>query len=137
MAEVIQVEARRRSNAPAPDAQRDMENVQRLAQLLDSEFSFGGIRFGLDALIGLVPILGDSISLLIGLYPLYVAQQHRLGFFLRVRMFFNLALDWIIGLIPLIGDAADVGFKANIRNAAILRRAFEQRGNLNPQNDQL
>ena len=132
MAEVIQVEARRRGNAPAPDAQRDMQNVQRLAELLDTEFSLGGIRFGLDALIGLVPILGDSIALLIGLYPLYIAQQHRLGFFLRVRMFFNLALDWIIGLLPLIGDVADVGFKANIRNANLLRRAFEQRGNLRP-----
>ncbi len=99
---------------------------------MDTEFSLGGIRFGLDALIGLVPILGDSIALLIGLYPLYIAQQHRLGFFLRVRMFFNLALDWIIGLLPLIGDVADVGFKANIRNANLLRRAFEQRGNLRP-----
>ncbi len=132
MAEVIQVEARRRGNAPAPDVQRDMQNVQRLAELLDTEFSLGGIRFGLDALIGLVPILGDSIALLIGLYPLYIAQQHRLGFFLRVRMFFNLALDWMIGLLPLIGDVADVGFKANIRNANLLRRAFEQRGNLRP-----
>ena len=87
MAEVIQVEARRRGNAPAPDVQRDMQNVQRLAELLDTEFSLGGIRFGLDALIGLVPFIGDLF---------------------------------------------DVGFKANIRNANLLRRAFEQRGNLRP-----
>src|SRR3989442_742611 len=89
-----------------------------------ANFSFAGIRFGLDAIIGLVPILGDSIALLIGLYPIYIAQQHHLGFFLRARMLLNLILDWIIGLIPIIGDAADVGFKANIRNAKLLRRAF-------------
>src|SRR5947207_11678352 len=104
MTEVIRVEARRRTSSPPLDAQRDMQSVQRVAELLDTEFQFAGIRFGLDAIIGLIPILGDTIALLIGLYPLYVAQQHRLGFFLRVRMFFNLAIDWIIGIIPIIGD---------------------------------
>ncbi len=109
------------------NSQRDMENVQRLAELLDTEFSFGGIRFGLDAIIGLLPVVGDSISLLIGLYPIYVAQQHKLGFFVRGRMLLNLVFDWLIGLVPFLGDLADVGFKANIRNADILRRALEQR----------
>jgi hypothetical protein len=124
----IRVEAQRAGTAPRqPDAQRDMENVERLAQLLDSEFSVGGIKFGLDAIIGLLPIVGDSISLLIGLYPLWVAQQHKLGFFVRARMLINLLIDWVIGLIPLLGDIFDVGFKANKRNAAILKRALQER----------
>ncbi|HEV8605003.1 MAG TPA: DUF4112 domain-containing protein [Tepidisphaeraceae bacterium] len=127
MEEAIRVETRRRDAGSKPDAQRDMENVQRLAELLDTEFSIGGIRFGLDAIIGLLPVVGDSISLLIGLYPLYVAQQHKLGFFVRGRMLLNLVFDWLIGLIPFLGDLFDVGFKANIRNADILRRALEVR----------
>ena len=132
MTEAIRVEVKRREpSSTQRDAQRDMENVDRVAALLDTEFSFGGIRFGLDAVIGLLPVVGDSISLLIGLYPLYVAQQHKLGFFVRVRMFFNLIIDWIIGLVPFVGDLFDVGFKANVRNAEILKRALQQRGGLN------
>jgi uncharacterized protein DUF4112 len=128
MTETIRVETKRREpSSTQPDAQRDLENVERLAKLLDTEFEFAGIRFGLDAIIGLVPVLGDSISALIGLYPLYVAQQHKLSLVVRARMFFNLMIDWLIGLIPFLGDLFDVGFKANIRNAKILRRALEER----------
>ncbi len=128
MEEAIRVEARRRDpSAKIPDAQRDMENVERLAQLLDAEFSVGPIKFGLDAIIGLLPVVGDSISLLIGLYPLWVAQQHKLGLFVRGRMLTNLLIDWVIGLVPLLGDIFDVGFKANKKNAEILKRALKER----------
>src|SRR6476661_4450875 len=118
MTETIRVEAKRRETTSAPpDAQRDLEAVDRLAKLLDTEFEFAGIRFGLDALIGLVPVIGDSIAALIGLYPIYVAQQHKLGLLLRARMLLNLVIDWLIGIVPIFGDILDVGFKANIRNA--------------------
>ena len=128
MTETIRVETKRREPAASePDAQRDLENVERLAKLLDTEFEFAGIRFGLDAIIGLVPVLGDSIAALIGLYPIYIAQQHKLGLLLRARMLLNLIIDWFIGIIPFIGDLADVAFKANIRNAKILRNALEKR----------
>ena len=128
MTETIRVEAKRREPvSSAPDAQRDLQNVERLAQLLDTEFEFAGIRFGLDAIIGLIPVLGDSIAALIGLYPIYVARQHKLGWFVRFRMLLNLIIDWLIGIVPIIGDALDVGFKANIYNAKLLRRALEKR----------
>src|SRR5437870_10935691 len=128
MTETIRVETKRREpSSSVPDAQRDLQNVERLAKLLDTEFEFAGIRFGLDAIIGLIPVLGDSIAALIGLYPLYVAQQHKLGLLLRARMLLNLILDWLIGLVPIIGDILDVGFKANIYNAKLLRRALEKR----------
>jgi hypothetical protein len=128
MTETIRVDAKRRDpTSSAPDAQRDLQNVDRFANLLDTQFEFAGIRFGLDAIIGLVPVLGDSISALIALYPLYVAQQHKLPFLVRARMFLNISIDWLIGLIPFLGDLFDVGFKANIRNARILRTALEKR----------
>ena len=131
MEEAIRVDVRKHDpSAKVPDAQRDIDNVERLAKMLDSEFEIGGIRFGLDAIIGLIPVLGDSISLLIGLYPLYIAQQHKLGFFVRGRMLLNLVIDWIIGLIPLLGDIFDVGFKANLKNAEILKRALQQRAGI-------
>jgi len=128
MEETIRVEAKRRdTTSRPPDAQRDLENVDRLARLLDTEFEFAGIRFGLDALIGLIPVLGDSIAALIGLYPLYVAQQHKVGLWVRGRMLLNLAIDWLFGLIPFLGDLFDVGFKANIGNAKIVRNVLEKR----------
>ena len=128
MTETIRVDARRReTTSNKPDAQRDLESVDRLARLMDTEFEFAGVRFGLDAIIGLIPVLGDSIAALIGLYPIYVAQQHRLGLLLRSRMLLNLIIDWLIGVVPIIGDILDVGFKANIRNAKLLRRALEKR----------
>jgi hypothetical protein len=128
MTETIRVEAKRRETTSSqPDAQRDMENVERLAKLLDSEFEVAGVKFGLDAIIGLIPVLGDSIAALIGLYPLYVAQQHKLSLMVRARMLLNLIFDWLIGLVPFIGDIFDVAFKANIRNAKILRTALEER----------
>ena len=128
MTETIRVEAKRReSTSSTPDAQRDMENVERLARLLDTEFEFAGIRFGLDAIIGLIPVLGDSIAALIGLYPVYVAQQHKLSLAVRARMVMNLIIDWLIGVTPFVGDLFDVAFKANIRNAKILRNALEKR----------
>jgi len=130
MTETIRVEARRRETpVKERDVQRDLESVDRLARLMDTEFEFAGIHFGLDAIIGLIPVLGDSIAALIGLYPIYVAQQHKLGLLLRARMLLNLIIDWLIGIIPFIGDIADVGFKANIRNARLLRRALEKRPN--------
>ena len=131
MTETIRVEAKRReTTSTQPDAQRDLANVERIAKLLDTEFEFAGIRFGLDAIIGLIPVLGDSIAALIGLYPIYIAQQHKLGLLLRGRMLLNLILDWLIGLVPFVGDALDVVFKANIYNAKLLRRALEKRGDL-------
>src|SRR2546429_9498127 len=72
MTETIRVETRRReATSNEPDAQRDLEKVERLAKLLDTEFEFAGIRFGLDAIIGLTPVLADSIAPPIVLHPIH------------------------------------------------------------------
>jgi hypothetical protein len=110
------------------DPHEDLARVRKLAELLDSKFSLMGIRFGVDALVGLIPVVGDSITTLIGLYPIYVAQQHKISFFIRGRMFVNLLADWLIGLVPLVGDIFDVGFKANLKNLRLLEKAMEERG---------
>jgi hypothetical protein len=137
--EATQVRTWRRGEAPryvkpqparAVDAQgqaADLDRVRRLARLLDAQFEVAGVRFGLDSLIGLVPVLGDSITTLIGLYPIWVAQQHKVGFFTRARMVGNLALDWAVGLVPLVGDVFDVGFKANLRNLELLEKALQKK----------
>ncbi len=102
--------------------------VQRLADLMDSRFKVPGtpIRLGLDAIIGLIPGIGDTVNLGIAAY--IVLEAIRLGARKRdiVHMLFNIGLDWLIGLIPLIGDLFDVGWRGNMRNIAILEKRLNK-----------
>src|SRR3954451_20954625 len=103
-----------------PDLEADLRRARWLANWRDTKFELFGVRFGLEGVVGLVPVVGDTLGLLAGLYPVYVARRHRLGRRVRVRMGMNLLIEWVIGLTPLVGDAADVWFKANIRNLKLL-----------------
>jgi hypothetical protein len=110
--------------APGPaDLQADLARARQLAHLLDSQFSVGGYRFGLDALVGLIPGVGDLLGALAGLYPLVVARRHGLGKVVQSRMALNLLIELGVGAIPVVGDAFDFGFKANVRNVELLERA--------------
>src|SRR5215471_16587587 len=93
-----------------PDLQADLDRARRLACLLDSEFSIGGFRFGLDAVAGLIPVVGDTIGLLAGLYPIHVVRKHNLGKRVEHRMVANLLLDYVGGLLPFVGDLFDAWF---------------------------
>jgi hypothetical protein len=104
----------------------DLQRARLIAQIMDSQFSLLGIRFGADALIGLVPVIGDTLSILPALYPLYVARRHRLGNRLLLRMGWNIGLDWLIGLLPVIGDVLDVASKSNIKNVRLLEDAVKR-----------
>ena len=110
------------------DLATDVERVRRFATLLDAKFSVAGVRFGLDGLIGLVPVVGDTVTSLIALYPLSVARRHKLGGWVQAKILGNIAVDWVVGLVPLVGDLFDVGYKANTRNLRIIERAAERRG---------
>ncbi|MEZ6233351.1 MAG: DUF4112 domain-containing protein [Phycisphaerales bacterium] len=97
-----------------------------LAAWLDSRFRIPGtrIRFGWDSIIGLVPVVGDTVAT--GLGALIVADAVRLGVRRRAiaQMGANLAIDWVLGLVPVVDVVADVAFKANKRNARLLRREW-------------
>lgn len=105
------------------DWQRDLLRAQKLARLMDARFGIGRLRFGADSIIGLVPVAGDIIALLIGLYPVLLAYKYQLGGLMIARMILNLGLDFVLGAVPVIGDFADVFYKANLRNLKLLERA--------------
>src|SRR5215213_5004337 len=105
----IAVEAHRAGTQPRPgELERDIERVRALARAMDAQFEIGGIKIGWDSIIGLVPVAGDIMTALIGLYPILIARKHNLSKITRTRMAANVVLDWAVGSIPLAGDVFDV-----------------------------
>jgi hypothetical protein len=100
------------------------EEVELLARWMDNVFEIPGtgIRFGLDALIGLVPALGDVITSFVSMYILRVAARRGVPRVVLLRMSANLAIDYVLGSVPVVGDAFDVYWKANIKNVELLKR---------------
>lgn len=117
-----------RAGAARPNTiEQDIEIARVVAKAMDSSFEVGGIKFGLDAIIGLVPVAGDAITLAIGLYPIFLARKHKLGKLVIMRMMANLGVDFITGVVPVVGDAFDVLFKANLKNLKLLEDAAAKR----------
>jgi hypothetical protein len=104
--------------------------MEALAWLLDNSIPIPGTgrRIGLDALVGLVPGLGDVLSGGLGLLVVVRAAQLGVPGVVLARMLANVALDFAIGSIPVIGDAFDLWFKANARNVALVRRSIAAPG---------
>jgi hypothetical protein len=97
--------------------------VTAVAKFLDSAFVIPGTnrRFGMDAVIGLVPGVGDLISALLASYIIWEARQLGLPRWKIARMVANVAFDTALGAIPVAGDVFDVFFKANHRNVRIIQ----------------
>jgi len=112
----------------------ELEKLQSLADWMDSRFVVPGtsIRFGLDSLLGLIPGVGDSVTVISTGYLLHHAKIHDVPKHIRFKMIWNAFVDWLIGLVPLVGDVFDVGWKANQRNVALMRAHFEREVTPNP-----
>jgi hypothetical protein len=95
--------------------------AERLATLLDNQFKVGKWSFGLDAIIDLLPIGGDTIVLLLSFYLIYVAFRMKVPTGAIIRMLLNIGFAFIVGLVPVRGDVAYLAFKPNMRNLEILR----------------
>jgi hypothetical protein len=108
------------------DLEADLRRARQIAMLLDARFELAGIKFGMDAIVGLIPGVGDLLTTLVGAYPLYVARRHGLGRWVTARMAGNLALDFLAGAVPVVGDVFDVAFKANLKNLQLLEKAAEK-----------
>jgi hypothetical protein len=116
------------SPGPHFPQQRRLTRLRQLSALLDSRWRVPGtpVHVGLDAVLGLVPVAGDLTSTALAVYILHGAW--RLGTPRRTLalMLGNIALDLAIGSIPIVGDLADVGFRANRRNMALLMRHVDR-----------
>ena len=104
------------------------QRLQRVAWLLDAAFRIPGTqqRFGFDALIGLIPGVGDALGALLSTYIIVEAARRGASVWMVTRMLGNVAVETLIGAIPLLGDLFDVVFKANMRNLALLGDTLER-----------
>ncbi|MGO4509916.1 DUF4112 domain-containing protein [Bradyrhizobium sp. MOS001] len=102
--------------------------MEAIAKLLDVAFILPGtnIRYGIDGLIGLIPIVGDIITTAISLWLVREARALGAPWYLTARMLGNVAVDGVVGMVPFAGDAFDVMFRANMRNVRLLRRWLDK-----------
>lgn len=128
--EVGRWEDRGRGKAGNVGDSPELQALDGLAWVLDNSIPIPGtdMRIGLDALLGLIPVVGDLIGMAISSF--IIVQASRLGVprVTLMRMGFNVTLEAVVGLIPFAGDAFDMAWKANKRNVDLLRAHLRDPG---------
>ena len=117
------------SSVPATfDADERLRWVERIARLMDSQFTLPGtrFRFGLDPLLGLLPVVGDLGTTMVSAALLMTMFRHGASGAVVVRMALNILLDTVVGAIPILGNLFDFAYKSNERNVALLRRHYAE-----------
>lgn len=110
--------------APA-DVRRRMEAMERL---LERSLTIPGTKMGvgLDAVLGVIPVLGDAIAAALGAYLLWEAKNLGLPKWKLWRMAGNIAFDAAVGAVPVAGDIFDFAFRSNSRNLRIVKRHLDR-----------
>jgi hypothetical protein len=105
-----------------------LARLDAVAKLLDIAFILPGtnIRYGIDGIIGLIPVVGDIIATALSLWLVREARALGAPWHITARMLGNVAVQGVVGAVPVAGDAFDVLFRANMRNARMLRRWMDK-----------
>lgn len=105
-----------------------LARLDTIANLLDVAFVVPGtnIRYGIDGLIQLIPVVGDVIATALSLWLVREARAIGAPWHVTSRMLGNVALQGVAGMVPFAGDAFDVLFRANVRNVRMLRRWIDK-----------
>jgi len=106
------------------------EGLENLSRYLDGLFKVPGTswRFGLDAIIGLIPNVGDTLTSFASFYILLAGARYGVPKITLLRMAFNIGLDYLVGTIPFIGDAFDFIWRANKQNMDLIRERAKGNG---------
>ena len=110
--------------------QEALARVELIARVMDSIVTIPGtnVRIGVDAVLGLVPVVGDVISQAVSSYIIWEARRLGVSRWTLARMIGNSLVDMTIGAIPVVGDAFDVAFRANLKNLALLKAELQRQG---------
>ena len=98
--------------------------VEMVERVLENAFTIPGLRrkVGLDAVVGLVPVAGDVVSALMGMYLVWEGRNLGMSKWQLARMSANVGVDTLLGAIPVVGDGFDFLFRSNTRNLKMIRK---------------
>jgi Domain of unknown function (DUF4112) len=105
----------------------EIAGFDRFSDLMDTRFKIAGVPFGLDSLLGLVPIAGDAVTGAAGLYALGTAARLKLPVTAHVHIIWNLVVDVVIGSVPLAGDVFDFFFRSHRKNFRVVEKHLIKR----------
>jgi hypothetical protein len=114
----------------ADETLKVLKRLKLVARFMDSGWGIPGtkIRFGADSVLGLLPVGGDALGMIISLYVVYKAREIGAPNALLIKMLANIAIDTGVGSVPVLGDVFDVFFKSNIRNTDLLHDFIMKNG---------
>jgi hypothetical protein len=118
------------------DTDQVSPRIRQLVDLMEGKFQIPGtdVEFGMDAIVGLIPGIGDFIGLAIGSLVVIEGWRLKMPLTVLLRMGFNLCLDAFVGSVPVVGDTFDLFFKANKMNLELLEKQLEMRRGPKPVN---
>lgn len=104
------------------------KRIEAMEQLLERSFTIPGVNYpvGLDSLVGLVPVLGDFVTTVMGAYLVWEAKNLGMPKWKLWRMAGNVGFDALLGAVPVVGDAADFLFRSNTRNLRIVKKHLDK-----------
>ncbi|MDO3720616.1 DUF4112 domain-containing protein [Marinobacter sp. chi1] len=111
-----------------------LARLEKFSRFTDSSIRipFTSTTIGAEAVIGLVPVVGDVAGLVLACYVLIEAQRTGASKNVKLRMLRNMAIDFFGGLLPVVGDGFDAVFKANTRNTRLLKNYLEEQLSVEP-----
>ena len=102
--------------------------IQMMEQLMERSMTIPGINYpvGMDAIVGLIPVLGDIFGVAMGTYIVWEARNLGMSKFHLARMAGNIGIDTLIGAVPFVGDAFDLLYRSNTKNLRIIRKHLDK-----------
>jgi len=118
--------------ASLPQIGRDPASIRKRIEMLEAVLERGftlpgtNRQFGLDAIVGLIPVLGDLITTAMGAWIVWEARNLGMSKFQIARMAANVGVDSLLGIVPFVGDAFDFFFRSNTRNLKIIKKHLDK-----------
>ena len=105
----------------------DIAGFDRFSDLMDTRFRIAGVPFGLDSLLGIIPVAGDAVTGAAGLYALGTAARLKLPITAHIHIIWNLVVDVVLGSVPLAGDVFDFFFRSHRKNFRVVEKHLIKR----------
>ncbi len=111
-----------------PGNDPELQRLRAISNHLDNKFSLGSLKFGLDPILGLIPVAGDIAGLLVNSVLVRTLWKKGASPWIMLRLLGNQLLDVLVGLVPMLGDFLDIAHKAHRRNLSLLEAYYAEPG---------